>query len=333
MGRGEESRRGSRRAGAPEPNEIDSVTSFVAALRGLRTWCGLTYRQLEGKAAADGNVLPSSTIATTLGRATLPREPFVGAFTRACGLDEDEVNRWLDARRRIAVGQESQTDGATAPEAAEPVVAPPVTSQRRHSTWQRRSITLVAGVGAGVAGTLGAMSGLDRSSNAPIPDPVPGLRLLAVGSWARIQPARTPELCVTEGRDRTQRYGTAVAVQRPCDQSTLPHVYIRPLDHANVQIQWHHPKYGIGCLTVLLDGPGRDLIEPRDDCAEDDPAQRFRIEPVGPPHAGRFRIRPDATDECLALRDQDTVENAEIVQGRCSGARDQEFLIELIPPG
>lgn len=52
-----------------------------------------------------------------------------------------------------------------------------------------------------------------------------------------------------------------------------------------------------------------DLVEPR----EDDPAQRFRIEPFGPPAAERSRIRPVVTDHCLSLRDQ-------------------EFLIELIPP-
>jgi hypothetical protein len=155
---------------------------------------------------------------------------------------------------------------------------------------------------------------------------------MAVGSWARIHPARTPELCLTEGRDRTQRYATAIAAQHPCAQAVLPRTFIEPLGDSVVLIQWHHPKYSIGCLTVLLDGPGRDLVEPRDDCAEDNPAQRFRIEPIGPPAAAHFRIRPAITDQCLSLRDQDTTAGTEIVQGRCSGAVDQEYLIELIPP-
>jgi hypothetical protein len=137
---------------------------------------------------------------------------------------------------------------------------------------------------------------------------------------------------VTEGVDRSGRYPTAVAAQHPCAGATLPRVFLEPVGQDVVQIQWHHPQYGVGCLTVLLEGPGRDLVEPREDCAEDDPAQRFRIEPFGPPAAARFRIRPVLTDHCLSLRDQDTDDGAEVVQGRCSTAADQEFLIELIPP-
>ncbi|MHC5903779.1 RICIN domain-containing protein [Streptomyces sp. S6] len=99
-----------------------------------------------------------------------------------------------------------------------------------------------------------------------------------------------------------------------------------------VRIQWHHPKYGIGCLTVLSAGPGRNLLEPRDDCADTNRSQQFRIERFGPTTATRFRIRPLSTDWCLSLRDQDTASGTEIVQGRCSGATDQDFLIELTTP-
>ncbi|WP_033443022.1 hypothetical protein [Saccharothrix sp. NRRL B-16314] len=35
-----------------------------------------------------------------------------------------------------------------------------------------------------------------------------------------------------------------------------------------MQIQWHHPVHGVGCLTAILDGDGRDLLEPRDAVAE-----------------------------------------------------------------
>ncbi|WUQ89108.1 RICIN domain-containing protein [Kitasatospora purpeofusca] len=48
--------------------------------------------------------------------------------------------------------------------------------------------------------------------------------------------------------------------------------------------------------------------------------------------APRFRIRPVVTGQCLSLHDQDTEEGAEVVQGRCSGAGDQDFLIDLTAP-
>jgi hypothetical protein len=156
--------------------------------------------------------------------------------------------------------------------------------------------------------------------------------MLAVGSWARIHPARTPELCLTEGRDHTGRYETAVAAQQLCSEAVLPHTFLEPIGTDVVQIQWHHPKYGVGCLTVLLKGAGSDLLEPRDDCHNDNQAQQFRIEPFGTSATVHFRIRPVATGQCLSLRDQSLQAGVEIVQGRCSGAADQDFLIELIPP-
>lgn len=328
-----ESGSGAPPTGAPQPAQARTPAEFTSALRALRSWSGLTYRQLEGKATAHTDTLPASTIATTLGRATLPRERFVEAFTRACGLSDEEVRQWLEARRRIATtesapaGDEGGGGDRQVPPSDESL--PPL----RPSRW-RWAAGLAVAAGIGVAGTLGVISLLPPSPPpTALPDmPVSGLRMQSVGSWARIHPARTPELCLTEGRDRAGHYKTAIAAQRPCTESVLPRVYLEPLDQDIVQIQWHHPKYGVGCLTVLLEGPGQDLLEPRDDCADDNEAQQFRVEQFGPPAAAHFRIRPVITDQCLSLRDQDTKDGTEFVQGRCSGAADQEFRIELIPP-
>ncbi|WP_447034809.1 helix-turn-helix domain-containing protein [Streptomyces sp. DSM 118878] len=316
---------------SPQPARAGTPAEFTAALRTLRLWSGLTFRQLEGKATAHSETLPASTIATTLGRVTLPRESFVAAFTRACGLGDEEVRQWLDARRRIATADPVPTGDEGDDAAPEPPPGAP--APVRASRW-RRVIGLLAVTGIGIAGTLGAGSLLrDSSAPAALPTmPVTGLRMLAVGSWVRIHPARTPELCLTEGVDRTGRYESAVAAQHPCTKPAVPQVFLEPLARDVVQIQWHHPKYGIGCLTVLPDGPGRDLLEPRDDCAEDNRDQQFRIERFGPADGAHFRIRPAGTGQCLGLRHQDTRDGAEIVQGRCSGAADQDFRIELTPP-
>ncbi|MEV0123322.1 RICIN domain-containing protein [Streptomyces sp. NPDC050703] len=353
---------------SPQPARARTSAEFTAALRTLRLWSGLTYRQLEGKATAHSDTLPASTIATTLGRVTLPREQFVDAFTRACGLGEEEARQWLEARRRIATADPVPLgDEGTAKDEAPKDEAPggtasgsdvlkgetggpgdqgdghgdgpaapasDTTGRARTAARWRRMAGLLGAALIGVLGTLGASSVLrDASEPAALPTmPVTGLRMLAVGSWAQIHPARTPELCLTEGRDRTGRYETAVAAQRRCGKSGSPQLYLEPVGRDTVQIQWHHPKYGIGCLTVLPSGPGRDLLEPRDDCAEDNRAQQFRIERFGPPSTGHFRIRPVGSGHCLSLRHQDTHDGAEIIQGRCSGAADQDFRIELTPP-
>ena len=306
---------GERPADPPQPARAGTPAEFTAALRALRTWSGLTYRQLEGKAAAHRDTLPASTIATTLGRATLPRERFVDAFTRACGLGDDDVREWLETRRRIAMAD---------PSPEEPP-APP---------WWRRLVPLavaaVVGVVVGVGGTLGvgALSGPDLGPEEDMPAiPVTGLSMRVIGSWARIHPVSDPSLCITEGVDRTKRFETAVAAQMPCS-IVQPRVYLEPIGRDVVQIQWHSSEYGVGCLTVLLSGPGRNLVEPRDNCWAVEPAQQFRLERVG----NHFRIRPATSDGCLGLRTPNTNEGAELAQEDCTGSDTQKFTIELANP-
>lgn len=340
------------RSSAPQPAQLRTRAEYVAGLRALRTWSGLTYRELEAKATAHADTLPASTIATTLGRTTLPRERFVDAYARACGLAERDVGAWLEARRRIATREHAapppgEDPAPAAPPPADDAPPPPAGQDDRGAPppaaaarW-RWAAGLLAAVGIGAGGTLGVQALLPGASESDGPraavsdDPVPGIEglkdLRAVGSWAQLRPARTPGLCVTEGTDRTGRYPAAVAAQQPCAGAVQPRVYLEPVGGGEVQIQWHHPEHGIGCLTAMLEGPGRGLLEPRDRCADDDPAQRFRIEPAGGRGEPRFRILP-GTGACLAPRDEDTAPGAEIVQARCSGAADQEFRISLTPP-
>ncbi|MEU8198373.1 hypothetical protein AB0C10_31795 [Microbispora amethystogenes] len=86
----------------PQPDGLTTTAEFVAALGSLRQWSGRTFRQLTAAAKANGDALPASTIAGALGRVTLPREEFVAAFVRACGLGEAESVRWVAARKRLA---------------------------------------------------------------------------------------------------------------------------------------------------------------------------------------------------------------------------------------
>ncbi|GAB3901978.1 XRE family transcriptional regulator [Microbispora bryophytorum] len=94
----------------PQPDGVTTAAEFVAALGRLRQWSGLTYRQLTAAAKASGDVLPPSTIAGALGRTTLPREEFVAAFVRACGLGEAETVRWVAHRKRLAAGMARPAD-------------------------------------------------------------------------------------------------------------------------------------------------------------------------------------------------------------------------------
>lgn len=73
---------------------------FVAAMRRLKTRSGMSYRDLERRAAQHGDVLPRSTLQTALARDELPRWEVVAAFVRACGCDQHETSAWLAAYRR-----------------------------------------------------------------------------------------------------------------------------------------------------------------------------------------------------------------------------------------
>ena len=88
----------------PSPTAATDEAAFVAELRRLKSWSGLSFRQLERHAAALGETLPYSTVATMLGRNRLPREELLVTFVKACGLDEHEAQRWATVRATIAYG-------------------------------------------------------------------------------------------------------------------------------------------------------------------------------------------------------------------------------------
>ncbi|MGI5417556.1 hypothetical protein [Actinomadura luteofluorescens] len=102
-------------ASPPSPDVATDEGEFIAALRRLKAWSGLSYRQLERRAAEAGRVLPYSTASTALGRKSLPREELLVAFVLACGLDDEEAASWVAVRKRIAVGD---CVAATVPRAA-----------------------------------------------------------------------------------------------------------------------------------------------------------------------------------------------------------------------
>ena len=103
----------------PSPAAATDATAFVAELRRLKAWSGLSFRQLERNATDNGDILPSSTAATMLNKNRLPRAEVVAAFVRACGVDD--VRPWLLVRTRIADG--------TAPH--------PISPRGRLSRWRR----------------------------------------------------------------------------------------------------------------------------------------------------------------------------------------------------
>ncbi|MFJ4906149.1 helix-turn-helix domain-containing protein [Streptomyces sp. NPDC093249] len=86
----------------PDPRGAGTPAEFRAHLQDLKERSGLTYRDLAARAAEHGDVLPRSTMANMLARATLPREELLTVFVRACGLPPEEAEVWRRVRNRLA---------------------------------------------------------------------------------------------------------------------------------------------------------------------------------------------------------------------------------------
>ncbi|MEV0528692.1 hypothetical protein AB0I66_35265 [Streptomyces sp. NPDC050439] len=143
----------------PVPPRTAETSAFMAELRRLKAWSGLSYRELERAAAAAGEVLPYSTAATMLRRESLPREAVLVAFVVACGLDADDTRRWVAARRELAMGAPPSATPAMPVAPAVPVApvmpAAPVATPSVRRRRPRLRVAVV-GVATAVAVLLGA---------------------------------------------------------------------------------------------------------------------------------------------------------------------------------
>lgn len=299
------------------PDQARTVADLLRLLRQLRAEAGCSYRELERRAAANSDSLPRSTVADLLSKSALPRADLLAAFVRACG-DEDRLDLWLRARARLAEAHR------------QPVAAPPPPSPRPFRRWTSLvgGVFTVLAVAAAVLKTGFGTPELRKAESAgPAASPPP---IAVVGGRVRIRPVRTPDLCVTEGRDRAGLYDSAVAVQRPCADAEPPRTYLEPVRDDTVQIQWHHPKLGRRCLTVLGSGPVRHMLEPQNTCSDERFEQAFHVEPVGLSASAPYRLRTAHSNLCLGLMHDDQAAGTEIVQEPCTGGADQQFLIDTV---
>ncbi|WP_240330598.1 RICIN domain-containing protein [Streptomyces sp. CB09001] len=312
------------------PYEARDAAGFIESMQQLKERSGLTYRELEAQAARNGDVLARSTLADVLRRTSLPLPNLLAAFVRACG-DGQRVGAWLDARERIAAGDVAVS--ATAPTSVPEVDATAETQLRHEESTgpqprrtKRRTVALAAALMVPLL-ALAAWELLPDSSEAPGAGPPAAAATASrtpADGWVTIRPARTPDLCLTDGRDRHGTYNSAVAVQLPCAQAAVPRTYLEPVGEGLYRIQWHHPQIGKGCLTVMGADQIKGMLEPRDDCTQ---GTLFRLEPTAADSAGGFRLRPAHSSRCIGILGNDTAEGAEAIEEPCTGAADQRFLV------
>lgn len=302
------------------PHQARDITEFVASMRSLKERSGLTYRQLEKRAAERGEVLARSTLADALTGRKPPRPELLAAFVRACG-EEEKLPMWLAAREQVVDARRADAEG---PAPLRDAPSPKGAAGRRVAA---AAVTVAAAFlgGAGVwlvtaSGEEQAVGGVVHGAGSVSLDA--GMDPLS--GWVRIRPATAPGLCLTDGRVRDRRYTPLVAVQRPCDRVAPQGTLLEPVGGNAYRIQWHHPDYGKGCLRVLPGGAGAGLLEPHDDCAR---GSRFHIESSGPRGGGGYVFRVDGHG-CVGIRGSDPSEGAEATVERCTGRGGQVFAVE-----
>ncbi|EFG05066.1 hypothetical protein CRV15_35755 (plasmid) [Streptomyces clavuligerus] len=141
----------------PSPSQdlqsLADPAAFLAALRRLKNDSGLSYRKLEARAAAAGDVLPRSTAFTLLHREIAPDPDQLAALVRACG-DGDRVAEWLAVRDRIvwkeAVPPQDRTVPRPARESGTGVALRFPGGGTRLTLAVSVAVALIAGVGTAV---------------------------------------------------------------------------------------------------------------------------------------------------------------------------------------
>ncbi|MFJ9032490.1 RICIN domain-containing protein [Streptomyces sp. NPDC102274] len=245
-------------------------------------------------------------------RTSLPRPEVLAAFVRACG-DGERLDAWLATREKIAAARVTTEPTPTLGQGTD---TQPGTEDVAHERPRRFSGPRMIGSAATLAVTALALIIWLPSADTARPRAAP-----PTDGWVTIRPARTVDLCLTDGRDRKGAYGSAVAVQLPCVESPVPRTYLEPVGEGLFRIQWHHPQLGKGCLTIMGKDQIKGMLEPRQNC---DQGTLFQMEPA----AGAFRLRSSTSGRCIGIVGNDTTQGAEAIEERCSGAADQRFLLQ-----
>jgi hypothetical protein len=319
----------------PDPANAHTPQEFVDYLRALKTWSGLTYRDLERQAARQGRSLPHSTISSALTRNRLPREELVEALVSACGCDERETERWMTTRRSLAVQQETSPAGEQpanshendTPPTEEPLDARPSSEHRRRS--MRVLLVTAAIVVVLTAGGIAILTGSDDRPAQPDSSPTQSAgsdtdhASLPPGPY-QIRSVRS-RLCLTE----QPHSGSGRIYQTSC-QRAFPVKTLKAQDDGTYRIQVVHPEFGPACMGIrdARTTPGAYVVD--DYCTEGGlaGAEDFRLERVTRPTSG-YLLRPAHNDLCLGFPHNSTKNWAVLHQLPCDDhAPGQIFRLE-----
>lgn len=292
-----------------DPRTARTAAEYVDLLRRLKEQSGLTYRQLEHKAAAAGHVLPRSTAATMLSRPSLPREELVAALVRATGGNESAAALWVDARKQLAGAPDESPEGPEQP--------PRKRFLARFFGLASRPVWALVGALLTVFLLIGPGVSLLRTGSRPNPSPSPS----APATSAAVVLPDTPvqvyfphsKLCMAE--DPTNFSG--IDFQTACAKA-FPPILLEKQRSGSYHLATQHPKLGAGCVGVNDGDPNPGAAVSNGYC-NGGGAVEYTIEPVTAPLSG-YRIRAVHSGLCLGIPGNSTKDRAHVMQLVCDPA-------------
>ena len=329
---------------APDPREARNATEFVACLQTLKDWSGLTYRELSARAETRGEVLPRSTVANMLARATVPREELLVSFVRACGVGPSDLEEWQAVRKELAVrgvyepaavgpaeatgpaegeGPPRPVEATGPAEAVAPAVVWPgepaepldggTSGDARPGPRSRIRRTLVATVAlaglvlAGVSVVAVLRDGHGAHPPRTLTAPAAGdVRIRVIGQ----------DLCLGERRGAR----TGQIHQVPCADAKVPLYSLKETGGDRWRIVSDHPDYGPGCSGIPSGGRIPDAAYEDSECGDPSRVEEFALEPYGTPVEG-YRIVPadSATPgSCVTVVGDRSAAWARLAQAPCA---------------
>ncbi|MEV5020188.1 XRE family transcriptional regulator [Streptomyces sp. NPDC053780] len=302
--------------GELQPQGVRDVGQFAAALRQLKERSGLTYRQLEERAAEHGGVLARSTLADVLGGKTTPRPELVAEFVRACG-DAERVQEWLEALEGAVSGAAGRDEGHGGGGGADGAGPP---GRRTGPAPGRRRLPALPGVLA-VLSAVAVTIWVFGFSGEPGGSKAQSDRTALPQGPVQIRPVLADGLCLTDGH--AEGYESLVAVQRPCEDVAPQQTELVAAADDTFRVQWYHPDHGEGCLASVTVGTGAALLEPWEDCGK---TSRFRIEPTDSGRSDQYVLRL-VGNGCVGMSGSGTVAGVPAVTQPCDGSGKQIFSI------
>ncbi|MEV1078136.1 RICIN domain-containing protein [Streptomyces sp. NPDC050211] len=328
--------------------EVGDAAEFVALLRRLKKQSGLSYRQLEERAAERGEVLPRSTLADVLRHDALPRPEMLEAFLLACG-EERNTEAWAQARQRIAAtGVNPRTEkensegpgerpaygrlgGSPLPE-AEPLPAPVLQARDSQESWSvRAGGSWPSRLGFGLFGSPKRLLGTALISVvlvgggyfmlAAVDDDKDDLASPMAGTY-RIRSLMS-SLCLSEHDGEERGYVSQV----DCGSSLT--YALEEKGNGVYRIRSLHPVFGYGCLGVDTGSRRRGARIQHDYCGHRGASEQFRLNRAG---ADGYRLVPLHTNACVSVPSGTKDVGAPLLQLPCgSGNTGQVFRLDPVP--